>query len=276
MKCVSCETEINPKWGHAIEKNVCPGCGQSIMPDQLKSLLSTLKETMISLQEYPEQLNDWLLSNYNYIKTDSPNLNIYLPKEYSKNIQKSSKDDMEDQKTTTMIKLKMADGTMQDILVEKSQSEAKTNGFFERAEVLKGSGKTSGKAVKSPDEPEAPKSVVEKTQNFKKIVQQIRTESSQGFTGEAGLAKMIDQADPEAVAEFQSVIGSGDIIASGLPETYTGDDDEIPQVALAMGRLAGNKNSSDANEKDLRALHEMQAKAQGSKNRMGGKNSFSR
>ena len=67
MKCISCDSEINPKWKHAIEQNSCPYCGQHIMDENLKSLLSVLTDAMERMQEYPDQLNDWMLFNYNFI-----------------------------------------------------------------------------------------------------------------------------------------------------------------------------------------------------------------
>jgi hypothetical protein len=276
MKCVSCETEINPKWSHAIDMNVCPFCGQCIMEEHLKNCLVGLAAAMKDMQKYPEQLDDWLLSNHNYIKTDSPNLKQYLPKEIFKEMKREVEVQENGEPKISTIKIKLPGGGTQDVQVEKTQSEAKTNSFFERAEVLKGSGKTSGKAAKDPDEPEGPKSVVEKTQNLRAVAQQIRREVSNGAASENSLAAMMESADPEAVAEFQAVISSGDIINSGLSEASTGDDDEIHPAALAMARLA-QPNSAGANHKDMQSLQEMQSKVQNAQKRLtSGKGSFSR
>lgn len=69
MKCLSCESIVDPKWKHAIDSNLCPFCGSSIMDEVLKVHLSTLAEVMVLLNEqYTEQLDDWLSSNYNYFK----------------------------------------------------------------------------------------------------------------------------------------------------------------------------------------------------------------
>lgn len=277
MKCISCETEINPKWKHAIDINVCPFCGKHIMEEHLKNLFSSLGSTMEQLQQYPDQLNDWLLSNYNYIKTDSVNLKNYLPKEIIKELRKEIDDAEFQEKKHSIIKIKTPDGGEQEVMVEKTQSESKTNSFFERAEVLKPGPKEKGKEM------EAPKSVAEKTQHLKKIAQQIKREGSQGIINEGGLVSMISpsamsDADPDAVAEYQAIIGSGDIVASGLPSTATGDDDEIPSVVVAMANRANNKRSDGGvNEKDLQSLHEMQSKIQGGARRMNsGKGGFSR
>jgi len=277
MKCISCETEINPKWRHAIDQNICPYCGSRILEEHLKNCLANLRLAIDDMSKYPDQLSDWLLSNCNYIKTDSPDLINYLPKELLKSAYQETSSNDKDDKKQSIIKIKLPNGGEQEVLVEKTQSEAKTQGFFERAEVLQGSGKTSGKAPKAPDEPEAPKSIIEKTQNLRELAQQIKKEAASGITSQSSLASMMEKADPEAVAEFQSLIGSGDIIASSLPEPSTGDDDEIPAVALAMARAASNKNSGGNNIKDLQSLHEMQAKAQGASQRLNsGKGSFNR
>jgi hypothetical protein len=276
MKCISCETEINPKWAHAIEINVCPFCGKHIMEEHLKNCLTGLAAAMEDMLKYPEQLDDWLLSNHNYIKTDSPHLKNFLPKEIFKEMKKEIETQEANEPRISTIKIKLPGGGTQDVLVEKTQSDEKTKSFFDRAEVLQGSGKTSGKAPKAPDEPDAPKSVAEKTQNLRAVAQQIRREV-QSVGAENSLASMMEQADPEAVAEFQAVISSGDIIASSLPDPSTGDDDEIHPAALAMARMANGKSSDGANAKDLKTLEEMQTKVRDAQKRLNsGKGGFSR
>lgn len=288
MKCISCETEINPKWAHAIEINVCPFCGQHIMEEHLKNCITALATAMGDMMKYPEQLDDWLLSNHSYIKTSSPNLVSYLPEEVLQQLFKkpAPKGPTTEEPQVSVQKIKVPDGkggfTIETVQVEKTQSEEHTNSFFERAEVLKGAGKTSGKAIKTADEPEAPKSVVEKTRNLAKLAQQIRTEVSQGVGNESGLAVMmrpenIDQADPEEVAAFQAAITSGDIIASGLPPASDGDDDDIPSIVSSMASRAAHKgsNSGGANDKDLATLYEMQNKVANTARKLG-KGGFSR
>jgi len=46
MRCISCTTEINPQWKHAIDMNVCPFCGKHIMEEHLKNLFAALSSTM--------------------------------------------------------------------------------------------------------------------------------------------------------------------------------------------------------------------------------------
>src|SRR5574338_267235 len=92
MKCISCETEINPKWKHAIDINVCPFCGEHIMEEHLKNCLSNLAVAMEDMLKYPDQLNDWLLSNHQFIKTDSPDIGKYMPAEMLKQLRKAEEE----------------------------------------------------------------------------------------------------------------------------------------------------------------------------------------
>lgn len=81
MECMSCNAAINPKWKHAIENNSCPCCGEKIMEEALKDLLSTLTTTINLFKEkFEKQLNHWLLYNFDYIKTDNPEIINFIPK----------------------------------------------------------------------------------------------------------------------------------------------------------------------------------------------------
>jgi hypothetical protein len=294
MKCVSCETEINPKWKHAIDINVCPFCGQHIMEEHLKNCVAALAKAMDDMAKYPEQLDDWMLSNHNYIKTSSPDLVRHVSKEdainafnLSESNKKSNKREAEPSEPQTSVKkIKVPDGkggfVLEEVIVEKTQSEEKTNGFFDRAEVLKGSGKTSGKAPKESDEPEAPKSVAEKTRNLKARVAEIKSAGATAVE-ENGMASMIDpdsltDADPDRVAALEAAI-TGDIVASGLPPASDGLDDEIPSVVQNMASRALQKGGAGngANERDLQTLQDMESKVRNAQKRLAsGKGSFSR
>jgi len=273
MKCMSCEMEINPKWTHAIDMNVCPFCGQGIMEEHLKNLFSSLRQTMEALKEYPDQLNDWMLSNHSYIKTDSPQLKQYMPKEYAEEIRRQRDDEVKEEKKVieakraenkSIVKVDTGEGA-EEVLVEKIQSEEKTSSFFKRAEAVK-------------PNIEGFKSASEKTQHLKAMAQQIRREGAT-VINQAGLAahlpaEMIDSADPEAVAEFQSMMEGGEI-ASSLPDTG-GDDDAIPSVVLAMANRAAGKAKDPA--ADLAKLQQQQQKQAESRRNFqsGAKGSFSR
>lgn len=272
MKCMSCEMEINPKWSHAIDINVCPFCGQGIMEEHLKNLFSSLRGIMEGLKDYPEQLNDWLLSNHNYIKTDSPNLKLYMPKTYIEEIRNQIDDEIKEEKKIetkkalekkSVIKVDAGNGEQQEVIVEKVQSEEKTNEFFKRAEAVKPT-------------VEGFKSATEKTQHLKSIAQQIKREGST-VINKAGVADhlppgMIDSADPEAVAEFESILNGGEI-QSSLPDNSSGDDD-IPSIVLNMANRSKNQQSQDP----VAELERLQAKRDTSRRNFnsGAKGSFSR
>lgn len=295
MKCISCETEINPKWKHAIDINVCPFCGQHIMEEHLKNCVAALAKAMEDMAKYQEQLDDWLLSNHNYIKTDSPDLISYVSKEdaistfkLAEEVRRPEKKESASEEPQTFVKkIKVPDGkggvTVEEVIVEKRQSEEQTNGFFDRAEVLKGSGKTSGKAPKAPDEPEEPKSVAEKTRNLKARVAEIKSAGAAAIE-ENGMASVIDpdsltDADPDHVAALEAAITGGDIVASGLPPTSDGDDDDIPAVVQSMASRALQKGGGNGgvNERDLQTLQDMQNKVRNAQKRLSsGKGSFSR
>lgn len=275
MKCISCETEINPKWKHAIDINVCPFCGQHIMEEHLKNLLTTLGETMEKLKAYPDQVNDWLLSNHNYIKTDSPNLKLYLPKEAFKELKRELDEEEFQEKKRSVVKIKNGTtGEEEEVVVEKTMSDAKTNSFFERAEALPPSGKSKK---------DAPKSIAERTQHLKKLKEQIESEGAQAIVNETGQAAVIRpsemaEADPEEVAGWQAMLDEGDIVNSGLSGMSSGeDDDDIPPAVLAMSKRASKHSGGETNEQDLESLRRMQAKVQGSAKRLAsGKGGFSR
>jgi len=276
MKCVSCETEINPKWKHAIDMNVCPFCGKHIMEEHLKNCITALSTAMDAMLKYQEQLDDWMLSNHNYIKTDSPNLAAYMPKEAIKEMRKVLDEEEFQEKKKSVVKIKTLDGdgqvVEQEVVVEKMATDDRTQTFHDRANnMLK-----QEKAVDGD-----PKSVAERTKDLKAMAEKIKREAAISAKAEGGMASMISkemmaEADPEDVAAFQSLINSGDIVASSLPAASDGDDDEIPSVVLQMAAMKkGGNAGGGANEKDLRALANMQAKVQNSAKRLG-KGSFSR
>lgn len=264
MKCISCEIEINPQWKHAIDINVCPFCGKHIMEEHLKNLFSSLRETMDKLHQYPDQLNDWMLSNHNYIKTDSPQLPAYMPKDILKELKKVQDDKEFQERKKFTVKVKTESGE-EEVQAEKIQSEEKTNEFFKRAEVIRnvpsnpvqGASSNAGPAYNHP---------TEKTEHFKKLVQQIKKDGSPvvNVDGNADLIspEMMEHADPEAVSEYQSLMSGGEIV-SALPDT-SGDD--VPEHILAANQaIARSKGTSSANAADLLKLQQMQSRLQKSK-----------
>jgi hypothetical protein len=275
MKCISCEVDINPKWKYAIDKNICPFCGSNIMEEHLKNLLSSLADVMDKLQQYPAQLNDWLLSNYNFIKTDSDKLIEFLPKEdlnkYVEEVTVSEKlkefEDRKDKKFTVKVK---TDAGEQEVEAEKIQEEERTNEFFKRAEAVK-------------PNIDGFRSTAEKTEHLKRLALQIKRAGSTSIVDESGeneyiSPEMLEDADPEAVAEMGSLF-SGNEISSSLNNSL-GDEDEIPSVVLNMANSAkGSRHTS--NPADMIKLQQLQNRLQDSRRNFEsgnarGKGGFSR
>ena len=266
MKCISCESEINPQWVHAIEQNICPFCGKSTLEEHLKKLLSVLRDTMEQLAPYQQQLDDWMQSNHNYIKTDSPELINYVPKEALKDFKKAQDDKEFQERKKFTVKVQTETG-VEEVQAEKIQSEERTNEFFKRAEVTK---TPSSSGPKGPDAPTTFATPAEKTAHLKEMAKQIKKAGSQGITlGGASMMlppEMLEQADPEAVAEFQAMISGGEV-ASSLSD---GMDDEVPSHILAANQaLAAKKGASGnpgvSNPADLLKLQQMQDRVNNSK-----------
>lgn len=276
MKCMSCEAAINPKWKHAIDNNVCPCCGLCIMEEELKDLLLSLGDTISDLSKYQEQMNDWLLSNHNYIRTDSPELINYISEDVMTKIKEDAKEaainairilknkDFGEKKSSGekfTIKVKTENGEEEDVEVEKIQDENTTNDFFKRAEAVK----PNIDGFKNP---------ADKTKKLKNLVQQIKKNGTGSMAASSGLS---DYADPEAVAEMEGYISGGGEIASSLSNDGDGGD-EIPSIVLAMAnRSRANGNVNDANERDLQKLQSLQNRtASARENSLSGKGAFSR
>lgn len=254
--------EINPKWTHAIDINVCPFCGNGIMEENLKNLFSSLRVIMAQFTDYSVQLDDWLLSNYNYIKTNSLDLVKYIPEEYIKTIssQKINVSEVIPNKKS-IIKVDVGDKT-EEVIVEKIQPEEITNSFQQRAEVIKPriDGFTS---------------IAEKTQHLKALAQQIKKEGLHNAPKTNMANLMASELDGE-VNEYSSTLGeNGDDIQSSLADSNSMDD-EIPAFVLAMANQG--KNNSSTNNADLQKLRMQQLKQNESRKNFqnGAKGSFHR
>lgn len=252
MLCKSCSSEINPQWKYATTSNICPFCGQSIMDEKLTTLLLSLRETLDSLKEYQGELDDWILSNYNFIKTDSPNLISFLPE----NVLKELKAKKVEEAKKSVIKVKTETGE-QEVSVEKTQSEESTNDFFKRSEAVR-------------PNIDGFKSVAEKTKHLKEAVAKIKKEGNPML--------MISSEQSEESAEMQQYINQESANSALMPPD---GDDEIPGVVLAMANQAKGKNPTSTNASDLIKLQMLQDRTRNSKQNFEsgenrGKGGFSR
>lgn len=257
---MSCESEINPKWKHAINENICPFCGDNIMAAQLKELLCLIGNKIDHVIElgFSDQFYDWLLSNYGFIRTDSPNLIQYVDPAL---LQQKS-----EPKAKRTMKVKTDKGE-EDVVAEQIKTDEATNAFFKRAEAYKPGIDGFGSAA-------------EKTEHLKKMAQQIKKVGSTLLTGdsvngEVITAEMLANADPEAIAEFQGLLSGGAEISSAISQGS--DDDEIPAVVMAMANQA-NTSGNSKNARDLLKLQQMQDRVNQSRRNFknGGGGGFSR
>jgi len=258
MECMSCKSEINPKWSHAIDTNVCPFCGNDIMDIQLKEILQVIgsKINLVEKVGHTKHLDDWMLANFNYIKTDSADLIKYVDPELLKAAKKEPI-------SRKIVKVKTERGE-EEVVSEQMQDDETTNDFFKRAEAVK-------------PNIDGFNSAAEKTQHLKNLARQIKKAGTSSITGDGSgiiTADMLEGVDPEAVAEMSSLMSEEPMISSALNSS---DDDDVPDFVLEMANRAKAGGSSN-NAKDLLKLQEMQERqAESRRNfKSGSKGAFSR
>jgi Zn-finger nucleic acid-binding protein len=255
MECLSCQTQIDPKWRHAIELNTCPFCGQHIIDERLQDLLTALAGMMEEAKDFSTQVEDWLLSNHGYIKTNSPNLHKYLPKEqlasYSKEL--AEKEFLERKNGKRIIKVKTENGE-QDVEVEQIQSDERTASFHQRAQANKGG---NGEKFEN---------VSEKTRHLKNLMKKIKSEGGELLTADGQIIGGSGQYEnsQEMNEELYAAVASGEdeMIRSSLPTIEENGMEKVPSVVLNMAKMAGVRNQGKDPSDDLRRLEEMRAKAQ--------------
>ena len=266
MKCISCEVVIDPKWKHAVEQNACPFCGNVIMPEELKGSLTLLAEIMKELENYPEQRNDWLLSNYNYIKTDSPDLVNYVPadklKPTPRSIQNPKPSQTQSESLQNEPQVKVEHG--EEFIVEKLKSDEEVQSFLDRTDF--GNKKNSTKNM----------SLADRTAHLKQVASQIKKTGtvSVNESGETThISSQLLNQNLEDAQDMESLFN--DPLAEANPyqnnnqDDGLGIDDSVPAFVLNMAKTS---NSSDKEKKDLAALQRIMAKSKG----VSGSGSFSR
>lgn len=87
MECLSCKFNVDLKWKYAIDNNICPNCGKSIMEQELKNNLSLLREVMDNLKNELPSLESWLYDSYGLLLGKSDLFLSLMPKQ--KNIQET-------------------------------------------------------------------------------------------------------------------------------------------------------------------------------------------
>lgn len=257
MRCVSCEADINAKWRHAINSNNCPFCGALIMEEHLKNLLSALGEIMDKLEEHPEYLEDWLKTNYKFVKEGS--IQAMAPTKKS-----------ESNSEEFMAKVRTEDGII-DVPTKKLSNAAKTNDFFKRADA---------------------KNPAQKTQHIKEMVNKIRTQGSSGIMSNSNseelssaniTPEMLGRANADEVEQMEKII----MAEQGIPMGMQADIDDVddldhlpPSPFLNMPAQGQYADPSEYNAKDAMRLQNSLNKTASARNKMlngsAGKGGFSR
>lgn len=255
MKCKSCQGEVSPKFAHAIAINMCPLCGEAIMEPELQNALKNLKTAMEISALYPDEVFDWLKSNYNLIKQsvmDDAMRALEATVEskvatqvetikatYYKPTPKSGKGS-----TTTDSNEVAVDKDGNQLEGETIQSQEMTNKFMKNAGVNK---------------------MVERNEHYKKIVNEIKKNGAPALIDENGgsgvvTPDMLKALDADETEELQAYFGSEPGVSSSLDGDYD-DDDDIPSVVLGMANQAKRAQGGNYNPKDIAALQEIHGKA---------------
>lgn len=243
MKCLSCSLEINPQWKYAIETNVCPFCGEDILHSQLIDLFSTLRSTIDQLLEFPNELSDWLNSNYGFVKADSENLVSNLSLDQIQDLLKAKKSNSHKFEKKT-IKVNTENGE-EEVEVQTIQDEQTTSEFAKRAGIKNKQGKTQHL-----------KDMVSKIKNGEINSNLILTREELEDDVEAGYNPDLESGSASSALDYDS-------------------DEELPSIVQNMVRKA--KANPSYNEKDMQRLNDLQNKQKGGhKNMLGGGGSFSR
>lgn len=239
---MSCQSEINPKWKHAVNNNSCPFCGDNILPEELKELLSSLEHTINELKEkYSNQLDDWMLSNYNYISTENDKLINYVPKHKLINKVKSSavkETSEEDSGVDENLESSIDEGKVTSV-----QDSSVTEQFFKAAGVSKS---------------------IERTQELKKMAEEIKAQNP---------------SIKKKIASHSDYDEDADDINSSLDSYDDNADEDIHPAALALAKSKISKSSSDYNPKDMLKLQELHNKNKHARSSVvngSGKSSFTR
>lgn len=242
MKCLSCSADVSPQWKHAIDNNLCPICGNIIMEETLKTLLSTLSKTIDSLKDHKDYLDDWL-KIYGYVDESLiPTPVVSQPVNVVNN--------------TSLNKENIKNSNVEEGAVIAVQPSEITNKFFKNAEADK---------------------LVSKNKNLKQLVNQIKSGNVQEANVVLDDESLDNNVETSSDIDYTEILNSSKEISTYANSNQDEDsfEDDIPSEVLALSQSGG----SSKNAKDLIALKRMQEKQASARNRMlsgSGKGAFSR
>jgi len=222
---MSCSEQINSKFKYAIESNTCPFCGSVIMEEELRNLLTELRVIFDKLQNYPEELKDFLQTNFSLINASDVKP-LLSSKVISDNFDSSQDSGSKNS-------------------AEPLLNQEKMNMLMRRADTIKINGKASHL-----------KDLVSQIKSGRNI-----TESSDDLSDvEIDALDRNELSEMQSFVSSQASAGGLDEFMTDAPSAQDSEfDDEIPAHVL---NFANKKTrSSDHNSKDLARLQNMVNKA---------------
>lgn len=244
MQCKSCQAEIDPKWKHATESNMCPFCGSQIMDEELCKVFEALRDLLDDSfkSEYSNSIKDWLCSNYDLIPASNAKYHL-TDDDINEFVEKGktiAKQELKGSVLDKMNKSSLLDDESEDlgILVDR-QSPERNSEFFERAGMpLDGNS-------------------VQKTQKMKSARDKARSEYKD-LVAKIQKGEVQKSGVPDLLEKIK--LYSDDNITDSDEELIL-EDESIPQHIMNMSSVS-SKKSSDHNSKDIQALERLTAKSQ--------------
>ena len=250
MKCKSCQSEVSPKFAHAIGTNTCPFCGDEIMDSELQGALKGLGDAMKAVDKYPVEVFDWLSSNFGLVKESDLREKLrhefsVKPRSVAPSVSHKSQAQSEDYAAVAEASGEIElDSDGNQITGQVIQDPSVTNKFLRNA------------------------GIKQRSDALKDLVKQIKKTSGSSNSKKAALpvdpedlsGPELARMNPEELEQLESMISgdfSGPISAlSGSEDSY---DDEIPSFVLNMAN--GAKKGADYNHQDVMKLQKLQGKS---------------
>ena len=246
MKCMSCSEKINSKFKHAIESNTCPFCGSLIMEEVLKNLLTDLRSVMDKLSAHPEELKDFLHSNYSLINESDIKNNVKHTVTHN---------------TISKVTDTVNNSAHEDLDLDDNEDEnsgtpllnsEKMNLIMQRAGANK---------------------INNRKEDFKNLVNRIKSGSLSTNQIASLPDDTIDALDRNELSEIESAVnmsvnnGGVDSFMTDSNQDSDSYDDEIPSHVLNFANKKSGSNLSYHDSKDLERLQNMvkKARSQGGK-----------
>ncbi len=232
---MSCEEEVDPRWKFAISKNECPNCGQPIMNEGLKDLLESLGAIMTELKlEFSTEVDEWLASNYHYIRTDSEDFEKEYVKIGSERFKemRGSHGKFVPPGTKRIIKQEDENGEITEVQVQDLQSEDRTNEFNLRAGV--------------------------KIDSTRERVLELKEKANLAKSGKMQMAFVTPDALQQD--EEETMMEASEMYPSRKNMSHLNSDDDPPAHVLAMASGTSSKEAAD-----IAKLHSLVNRSQNKK-----------